>query len=58
VSALPLSRDLGISYKCSFVLLHQLREAMAKEMKSRVVGGEGKVAEAAIDPEAINLEEI
>ena len=43
--ALALSRDLGISYKCAFVLLHKLREAMADEFKGRVVGGEGKVAE-------------
>ena len=28
-----------------FVLLHKLREAMAEEMKGRVVGGEGKMAE-------------
>jgi transposase-like protein len=44
-SALALSRDLCVSYKCAFVLLHKLREAMAEEMKGRVVGGEGKVAE-------------
>ena len=44
-SALALSRDLGVSYKCAFVLLHKLREAMAEEMKGRVVGGEGKMAE-------------
>jgi transposase-like protein len=44
-SALALSRDLNVSYKCAFVLLHKLREAMAEEMKGRVVGGEGKVAE-------------
>jgi transposase-like protein len=44
-SALALSRDLGISYKAAFVLLHKLREAMAEEMKGRVVGGEGKTAE-------------
>lgn len=44
-SALALSRDLGLSYKTAFVLLHKLREAMAAEMKGRVVGGEGKVAE-------------
>jgi transposase-like protein len=41
-SALALSRDLGLSYKSAFVLLHKLREAMAEEMKGRVVGGEGK----------------
>jgi hypothetical protein len=44
-SALALSRDLCVSYKCAFVLLHKLREAMAEEMRGRVVGGEGKVAE-------------
>ena len=44
-NALALSRDLGISHKAAFVLLHRLREAMAEEMKGRVVGGEGKVAE-------------
>jgi transposase-like protein len=44
-SALALSRDLGLSYKTAFVMLHKLREAMAEEMKGRVVGGEGKVAE-------------
>ncbi len=42
---MALSRDLGISHKAAFVLLHRLREAMAEEMKGRVVGGEGKVAE-------------
>jgi transposase-like protein len=44
-SALALSRDLNVSYKCAFVLLHKLREAMAAELKGRVVGGKGKVAE-------------
>lgn len=44
-SALALSRDLCVSYKTAFVLLHKLREAMAEEMKGRVVGGEGKEAE-------------
>src|SRR6185312_14416282 len=44
-AALALSRDLNVSYKCAFVLLHKLREAMAAELKGRVVGGEGKVAE-------------
>jgi hypothetical protein len=45
--ALALSRDLGLSYKSTFVLLHELREVMAEEeeMKGRVVGGEGKTAE-------------
>src|SRR5258708_21875130 len=44
-SALALSRDLHLSYKSAFVLLHKLREAMAEEMRGRVVGGEGKTAE-------------
>ena len=44
-SALAISRDLGVSYKSAFVLLHKLREAMAEELKGRMIGGEGKVAE-------------
>src|SRR3954470_7380685 len=44
-SALALSRDPGVSYKCAFVLQHKLREGMAEEMRGRVVGGDGKVAE-------------
>jgi len=44
-SALALSRDLGLSYKSAFVLLHKLREAMAAELKGRTLGGNGKVAE-------------
>src|SRR3954470_7282502 len=44
-SALALSRDLSVSYKCAFVLLHKLREALAEEMKGCVVGGEGQSAE-------------
>jgi transposase-like protein len=44
-SALALSRELSVSYKCAFVLLHKLREAMAAELKGRMIGGEGKVAE-------------
>jgi transposase-like protein len=44
-SALALSRELSVSYKCAFVLLHKLREAMSAELKGRVIGGDGKVAE-------------
>jgi transposase-like protein len=44
-SALAISRDLGVSYKACFVLLHKMREAMAEELKGRTVGGDGKVAE-------------
>src|SRR5947209_3632489 len=43
--ALALSRDLGVQYKTAFVLAHKLREAMAAEMKGRIMGGPGKVAE-------------
>jgi hypothetical protein len=43
-SALAISRDLGLSYKSAFVLLHNLREGRAEEMQGRVVGSEGKVA--------------
>src|SRR5690242_10501169 len=42
-SMLAMSRDLGLSYKAAFVLCHKMREAMAEEMKGRVVGGTGKV---------------
>jgi ISXO2-like transposase domain/Transposase zinc-ribbon domain len=44
-SMLALSRDLGTSYKCTFMLAHKLREAMASELKARMIGGEGKEAE-------------
>src|SRR5205823_10661981 len=44
-SMLAMSRDLGVSYKTAFVLCHKLREAMAEELKGRMIGGEGKVAE-------------
>jgi transposase-like protein len=44
-SMLALSRDLGVTYKAAFVLAHKLREAMAEEMRGRVVGGDGKTAE-------------
>jgi transposase-like protein len=47
-SMLALSRDLGLSYKSSFVLAHKLREAMAAEIRSRQqIGGEG--TEVSID---------
>ncbi len=44
-SALALSRDLGMSYKACWVLLHKIREAMSEELKGRVVGGEGQTVE-------------
>ena len=39
-SALALSRDLGVSYKATWVLMHKIREAMSAEFKGRVLGGE------------------
>jgi transposase-like protein len=44
-SALALSRDIDCQYKTAFVLCHKLREAMALEMKSRTLGGPGKIVE-------------
>ena len=44
-NALALSRDLGMSHKACWVLLHKVREAMAEEFRGRTVGGEGKTAE-------------
>ena len=44
-NALALSRDLGMSHKACWVLLHKVREAMAEEFRGRKLGGAGKVAE-------------
>ncbi len=44
-SALALSRDLGTQYKTAWVLAHKLREAMASEIKGRIIGGAGRIAE-------------
>jgi transposase-like protein len=44
-SMLAMSRDLGLSYKAAFVLGHKMREAMAAELRGRMMGGEGKTAE-------------
>ena len=44
-NALALSRDLGMSHKACWVLMHKVREAMAEEFKGRKIGGAGKVAE-------------
>jgi ISXO2-like transposase domain/Transposase zinc-ribbon domain len=46
-SMLAMSRDLGLSYKAAFVLCHKMREAMAAELKGRVLGGAG--IEASVD---------
>jgi transposase-like protein len=39
ISALQVSRDLGVQYKTAFVLSHKLREAMAREDIGRTLGG-------------------
>lgn len=44
-SMLAMSRELGLSYKAAFVLCHKLREAMASEIKGRMLGGDGVEAE-------------
>jgi ISXO2-like transposase domain len=44
-NALALSRDLGTSYKATWVLMHKIREALANEMKGARVGGEGETVE-------------
>jgi transposase-like protein len=44
-NALALSRDLGLSYKASFVLAHKLREAMAEELRGRQIGDDRPEAE-------------
>jgi transposase-like protein len=44
-SMLAMSRDLGTSYKTSFVLAHKIREAMASEISQSAIGGVGKRAE-------------
>jgi transposase-like protein len=44
-NALALSRDLGMSHKACWILLHKVREAMAEEFRGRKVGGEGKIVE-------------
>jgi len=44
-NALALSRDLGMSHKACWILLHKIREAMAEEFRGRKIGGEGKIAE-------------
>jgi hypothetical protein len=42
---LALSRDLGPQYNAAFVLAHEMREAMASEMRGARGGGEGRKAE-------------
>jgi hypothetical protein len=59
-SALAISRDLGLSYKACFVLLHKLREAIAEEMKGRTRnvgqlrgGGSGVVGRPLYEPNGL-----
>jgi hypothetical protein len=44
-NSLALSRDLGVSHKACWILLHKVREAMSAEYADRKLGGEGKEAE-------------
>jgi len=44
-SMLAMSRELGTSYKASFVLCHKMRESMAAEVAASQIGGAGKKAE-------------
>jgi len=43
LSAVQLSRDLNIQYKTAFVLMHKLREAMAKETAETRLQGEVEI---------------
>jgi transposase-like protein len=45
MSALQLSRMLGVTYKSAWFLCHRIREAMAPASPSQI-GGEGKVVES------------
>jgi transposase-like protein len=44
-SMLAMSRDLGTHYMTAFVLAHKMREAMASEVRTQPIGGEGRRAE-------------
>jgi transposase-like protein len=44
-SMLAMARDLGTSYKTSFVLAHKIHESMAAEVSQAAIGGKGKRAE-------------
>lgn len=43
VSAVQLSRDLDVQYKTAFVLMHKLREAMAREAAEAHLSGEVEI---------------
>ncbi len=44
-NALAFSRNLGMSHKACWVMLHRVREAMAEEFRGRKIGGADKAAE-------------
>ena len=44
-SMLAMSRDMGVSCKTAYVLFRKMREAMAEEMRGRVIRGEGATVE-------------
>jgi len=46
MSALQLSRMLGITYKSSWFMCHRIRAAMTPAEKPGPLGGEGKIVEA------------
>ncbi len=43
ISALQLSRDLGVSYNCAFVLCHKMREAIALARQEGALQGDVEV---------------
>lgn len=47
MSALQLARDIGVQPKTAFVLVHKLREVMARETHEATLGGEVEVDGAA-----------
>jgi transposase-like protein len=46
ISALQLSRILGITYKSSWFMCHRIREAMTPTAQYGPLGGEGRIVEA------------
>lgn len=43
LSALQLSRDLGVQYKTAFILSHKIRESIRQEVQSVSLSGEVEV---------------